>query len=166
MKKDKVYEKSVLKEMKKDYAEFQKKYNLPSFEKLNEYFSIEKAADYETDFLLREIRKHVADRLQNYMRFIEALLHPTDVPIFIFSIIKSLGTGDMEKLVELYKELAKMNLKLIKLDISYSEQKEAELIKESYKLWEKIKNETLDILKVVEKNWDSKMEFNGRSYFS
>src|SRR3989344_2547651 len=108
MKKDKVYEKSVLKEMKKDYAEFQKKYNLPSFEKLNEYFSIEKVADYETDFLLREIRKHVADRLQNYMRF----------------------------------------------------------IKESYKLWEKIKNETLDILKVVEKNWDSKMEFNGRSYFS
>ena len=48
---------SCLEELKKKYEKLQKQYSLPSFEKLNEEFDIEKIAENETDFLLREVRK-------------------------------------------------------------------------------------------------------------
>ena len=48
---------SDLVRLKKDYAKLQKKYSLPSFENMNQDFSIEKAAELETDYLIREIRK-------------------------------------------------------------------------------------------------------------
>ena len=51
-----------LEDFKKDYAEIQGKYDLPNFEEMNDFFQIEKAAENETDFMLREIRKQIADR--------------------------------------------------------------------------------------------------------
>ena len=55
-------EKSNLGKLKMDYIKIQSKYNLPSFEKLNEDFQVEKALESETDILIREIRKFMADK--------------------------------------------------------------------------------------------------------
>ena len=48
-------EEDCLDELKKVYLEIQKKYSLPDFDKLNEDFNIEKLADVETEYLIREI---------------------------------------------------------------------------------------------------------------
>ena len=89
--------KSDLGNLKKDYKKIQEKYDLPHFEKLNEDFNIEKIAEVETDFLVREIRRFIADKFSNYLRFIEAILHPVNSPMFIFSIIKSIGADEKKK---------------------------------------------------------------------
>ena len=47
-----------LKKLKEEYKKIQKKYDLPSFEELNSDFSIEKAADTETEYLIREINQN------------------------------------------------------------------------------------------------------------
>ncbi|GAG98274.1 unnamed protein product [marine sediment metagenome] len=157
--------KSDLEELKKDYIKIQKKHNLPEFEELNEDFQIEKTAEIETDFLIREVRKLVADKLASYLRFVETLLNPTNAPMFVFSIIKTLGADEKKKLSEVYEKLAKNEIRLIELDTVFSEKAEAEFIKNSHKLWQQVKKDTLKILKVVEKNLDNKFETNNKGYF-
>jgi len=158
-------DKSDLENLKEDYKEIQKKYDLPEFEKLNEDFQIEKLAEIETDFLVKEIRKFIADKFMNYLRFIESILNPVNVPIFIFSIIKSIGEDEKKKLTEVYKKLVKCEVDLIKLDIESSEDDEVKFVKKSYKLWQEMKKDILKIVEVIKKNWDNKLESNGGGYF-
>ncbi len=87
-------------QLKNNYKIFQEEYNLPSFEKLNEDFQIEKAAESETDFILREIRRCITDKFFNYLRFVESILTPVNAPMFVFAITKTIGTKDREKLMD------------------------------------------------------------------
>jgi hypothetical protein len=154
-----------LAQLRKAYEIFQIKYDLPPFEKLNEDFQIEKAAELETDLVLREIRRYVTDKFFNYLRFIESILTPVNAPMFVFAITKTLGVKDREKLIELYKKIAKVDIDLIELDIEYSEKKEANAIKKYYEMWQEIKKELLEIVEVIKKNWDTKIGEDTKSYF-
>ena len=98
--------KESLEDLKKEYNELQKKYRLPIFDELNNDFQIEKISENETDFLLKEIRKLIAERFFNYLRFVESLLNPINVPMFVFSIVKTFSEKEKEKLTDVYKKLA------------------------------------------------------------
>jgi hypothetical protein len=154
-----------LEKLKDDYRKFQEKYSLPNFEELNQDFQIEKIAESETDFLLREVRKYVTDKFFNYLRFIESLINPTNSPMFVFAIAKTLAVEDKEKLVEIYKKITKIEIDFIDLDLNYSEEKEADSIKNYFKLWNEIKKELSEVVEVMKKNLDNKSEDNGKGYF-
>lgn len=156
---------SDLEDLKKNYKKIQSKYNLPDFIELNKDFHIEKIAEIKTDFLIREVRKFMADRFSNYLRFIEALLNPVNAPMFVFSIVKSISNEEKKKLTEIYKKLAQIEVEIIELDIQFVEDKEAEFINKSYEIWQEIKNNLLDILAVIKKNWNNKSEVNEKGYF-
>jgi len=153
-----------LEKFKKGYEPFRKKYSLPEYGKLNEDFNIERVADIETDFLLREIRKFMAERISNYLRFIEALLHPVNVPMFVFSIVKVLTKEDKDSLGDVYKKLARIEIKLIELDLKYSELREAEFINHSYKMWQSIKDLVLEVFDSVDGKLDTKFKGNSKGY--
>ncbi len=154
-----------LENLKEDYKKIQKKYDLPEFKKFNEDFQIEKLAETETDFLVREIRKFMADKFMNYLRFIESILNPVNVPMFVFSIVKSIGEEEKKKLTEVYKKLAKCEVDLIRLDVKFSEDDEVKFVKESYDLWQEMKKDISGVIEVIKKNWDNKVEVNGKGYF-
>lgn len=154
----------TLEKLKQEYKIFENKYNLPSFEKLNEDFQIEKVAEYETDFILREIRENITGKFLNYLRFIESLINPTNGPMFMFAVIKTLGAKEKENLTELYKKIAKIDVDLVELDLAYSENKEADAIKKYYEMWQEIKKGLLEIVDVIKKNWDAKEE-NGKGNY-
>jgi hypothetical protein len=158
-------EESKLEKLKQEYKKIQNIHNLPDFEKLNEEFSIEKIAENETDFLVREVARIVAEKFSNYLRFVELVLNPSNSPMFIFSILKTMGENEKKKFSELYKELARIELNLIELDVDFSEKKEAEFIKSSYKKWIVMKKDLLDVIEKIKSNWDSKNESNGTGYF-
>jgi len=154
-----------LKQLKIDYLALHKKYGLPSFQEMNEDFYIEKIAENETDILIREVRRMVGDRLMNYMRFIENLLSPVNVPMFVFPIIKLIGPEEKNKLSEIYKKLIQNEVKFVEIDLEFDEAGEAKFISESYKLWQEIKKELVKIFGKVEKNWGTKTEENSKGYF-
>ncbi|MEX0932873.1 MAG: hypothetical protein WDZ77_02115 [Candidatus Pacearchaeota archaeon] len=155
----------TLNELKKRCSSFQKKYELPTFEQLNEDFQIEKICENETDFLIREIRKFIADRLYNTLRFIETLLNPVNAPVFIISLSKAMSPEDKRSFGEIYKNLAKKEIELFKLDFVYSEEKEAKFIKESYNFWQGIKNQIFSSIENAEKGLDRKLEEKEKGYF-
>ena len=154
-----------LDDLKKDYEEIKEKHDLPSFEELNKDFSIDQLTEHETDYLLREIRRAIADKISTYMRFVETILNPVNAPIFVFSLIKTINSEEKTKLSEVYKKLAKFEVRIIELDVDFSEKKEADFVKEAYEEWQEMKKDLLDVVEVIKKNWDNKFESGARGYF-
>lgn len=158
-------EENKLEELKQDYTEIQKKYSLPDFEKLNQDFHIEKISETQTDYIIREVRRFMADKFSNYMRFIENILNPVNVPMFVFSVVKAMTIEDKKNLSEAYKELAKIEIDLLEVDAEFSEEKEAQFVKDSYATWQDIKKIILKFAKSVKSNWENKTGTNDRGYF-
>ncbi|MBU2562482.1 MAG: hypothetical protein KKF68_02355 [Nanoarchaeota archaeon] len=152
-------------QLKQDYKKIEKKYSLPIFEQLNEDFHIEKLAELETEFLIREIRKFMAERIGSYLRFVETLLQPGNSPMFIFSIVKLLDSVDKDRLTKIYKKLAKIEVDIFEIDISFSEEKEANFIKNSYKIWQEIKEDFSQVVGSIKKNWGNKFQADSKGYF-
>ena len=157
--------KGDLDKLKKDYEALRVKYNLPEFSKLVEDFNIERASDTETDYPIREIRRFIAEKFFNYLRSVEALLNPSNVPMYVFSMVKNIDAADKKRLSDVYKELAKTEIRIMELDLSFSEPKEAEFIKEGFRLWQDIKKDLLAITDKIKKNWDIKSDEGRRDYF-
>jgi hypothetical protein len=159
-------EESCLEDVKKKYAEFQMKYGLPDFKKLNEDFQIEKVAETETEVLLKEVRRFMFDKFSNYMRFLESLLNPVNASVFTFSVLKTLNADDKKIVEEIYKKLMRLEVDLMEIDIEYVEEKEAAFIKTSSEIWDEIKIDWIKIVNCIQNNWDNKVEKKeGKDYF-
>ena len=139
---------SGLDELKKQYNVLKEKHGLLEFSEMNKIFDIEEI-DIETEFLLRKIRRVVSEKLAGYLRFIEVILNPSNAPMFFFKLIKKLEEEDKKGLTEIYEVLGKFELEIVKLDLDYNEEKEAEFVKKIYHLFtEEISKK---LLAVVEK---------------
>jgi len=154
-----------LNELKERYKKLQEKYNLPSFEELNQEFYIEKVVEFETEFLTREIRRFIADKIYNYIRFVETILNPANAPMFIFSVIKSMTPEDKKKFNDIYDKLAEIDIELIKLDIESSEKRDAEFINSISISWKEIKKELVDVIGRLKKGKNGEEKDRGSGYF-
>jgi len=158
-------EESSLENLKRDYEKLRKKYALPGFKQLNEEFEIEKIAEHETDFVLREIRKHMMDKLIAYLRFIEMLLNPSNAPIFFFALVKGMTAGDKKLLDNLYERLGEFEIDVIALDCRYDEKEEADFINKVVLKWKGIADDMLTLSETLKRNWKQKSGKNERGYF-
>ena len=158
-------EESKLQELKERYAEIQQKYDLASFDDMNHDYHIERLCELETDYLIREIRKFISDKLQNYAKFIENLLNPTNASMFIYSVIKTLNEEDKKVLVSVFKKLTRWEVELIDLDLEFLEEKEAKFVREFSKDWQETKKDLHKILDSIKTNWDKEIEKNSKAYF-
>jgi hypothetical protein len=156
---------SGLELLKKEYGKLEKKYSLPKFKFLNEDFDIERISEKETDFVLREARKAIMDKVLAYLRFTELLLNPQSAPMFFFSLIKSLNPSDKNLVERIYKKIAEYELEVIGLDNIYSEKKEAEFIKKIHREWQEIKKDVDELVQIMNKNWKQKSKKIEREYF-
>ena len=154
-----------LEKLKEKYETIRRKHGLPEFKELNEDFQVDKISEAETEILIREVRKHMSDKIFNYMRFIEGLLNPVNAPMFTLSIVKLLGPEERKKLGDIYKEMMKSEVVFIRLDLEFSEVGEAKFIKDSFKLWQGIKKDLVGILDKIDAKWDNKAEVDSKGYF-
>lgn len=157
-------EKKDIDKLKEDYDRFNIKYNLPEFEKIGEDFDVEKIAEKESSFLLREIRRTMNEKIIAYVHLFETFMNPSSAPMFIFSILKNFDEGDKKLIRELYKELSKKQLKVMQLDTLYSEEGEADFIVETFNEWQISKNKIFSLLKKFEKDYKEIKE-DTKAYF-
>ena len=152
-----------LEELKDLYEEYEKKYKLPSFDELNKLFDIEEV-DFETDFFLRKIRKTLSERILGYLRFLEIILNPSNAPMFFFKFIKKLEAKDKEQITNIYENLGRIELEIVKLDLEYKEETEAEFIKHITKTFQEIRKELLEKINKMTNNQENKIRESG-TYF-
>jgi len=151
-------EENCLEKLKEEYGLIKEKYEFPEFLELNKVFDIEDI-DSETDFLLRRIRRVISDRTAGYLRFVEIILNPSNSPMFFFKLINKLDEEDKKQLREINEKLGGFELEIVKLDLDYNEEKEADFIKKIYQSF----NEEISkkLLEIVEKMCNGKGKEKG-----
>lgn len=154
-----------LEKIKKEYEKLKGKYNLPAFSQLNDEFEIDRAAERETENLLREIRKAMAEKIVAFLRFFETILNPSNAPFFMFSIIKNLAASDKKIIEEVYEALCDFEISALELDVDYSEKKEAEFIKQGVKKWKEVKPKMLELCGAIKQAWHVSSEKREKGYF-
>ena len=154
-----------LDDLKKEYEPLRKKYKLDDFSKLNENFEIEKIQERETEFLLREIRRAVSEKIAAFLRFFELFVSPQSSPVFVMTHLKNLSAKEKEIIEKMYLELVKIELTAVTLDIVYNEAKEAEFIKETTRKWYVMQPQIKSVANIILKVEPNVVEKKGKSYF-
>jgi len=148
-----------------EYEEFRKEYSLPEFEKLAEDFDIEKVAEKESSFILREIRRMIHEKLSAYLSLFEMLVNPNGPPMFMFGVLKRVNGDSKEVVKELYENLSRLQITIMKLDTVYSEKNEADFIIFAFEEWQKIKPQIYSLVEQFEKSMDQNDNLKKTSYF-
>ena len=142
--------------LKKQYSILRKKYKLPDFDKLNEDFEIEKLQEHETDFLLREVRRTMVEKISVVLKFLEIIVAPNESsPAFVFAMIKEIKPETKKNIEQMYKQLSTVEISSIMLDLDYSEKNEANFIKDQNKKWESTKKDLKTVMKSFDSVWKS-----------
>jgi len=143
------------KDFGEEYEKLRVKFSLPSFERVSEDFEIEKLAEKGSNFLAREVRKVMTEKLSAYLQLFEMLMNPAGPPMFIFSILRNVNSEDKEKIKEVYKRLCKIQIRVMKLDAIYNEVEECKFIKESFSEWQNLKKIIYKIIDNFEENFEA-----------
>ena len=152
-------------DIKLEYNKLKEKFTIPPYKELAEDFDIEKVNEKESDFLLREIRRAVGEKISSYMHFFELLINPSSPPLFLFSVIKTINKETKDKINSMYKGLAKFQIEAMKLDTIYDEKDEAKYINDIFDEWQKLKREIYKIMETFECNIEEIEEVRKGGYF-
>ena len=153
-----------LKELKKVYSESEKKYKLPSFNKLNEDFEIEKI-NIESDFLLRVIRKLMMDKIVGFLNFFERVIaSPASLPRVYYQFIKAMNAEDKKEADRIYGALGELSLIAFEREIQVSEKDEADFIKKIYFEWDNLKPALIKLAKKMRSTEDNTLK-KEKTYF-
>ena len=136
--------------MKQEYQKLAKKYKLPSFDSLNKEFEI---SDIETvDFLLREIRRKINERFENYIKVLEPILQP-EANVCDMHECKALNEDEKKRVYELYRKLMYLNKFSIETSINEDDKKSSLFINQVWKDLDKIKKDFKQIVVKLKDSW-------------
>jgi hypothetical protein len=154
-----------LKKLKENYEIFRKKYGFENFKFINENFEIENIDIVETELFLKQIRKHMTEKIFYILRTLETFMNPQNAPMFIFNIIKYFSEAEKELIQDLYKKLAKYEIEAFGLESTYGEKKEADFIKKVSEDWKEISSDLDRLYISMKSNHDKDSKKSDKSYF-
>lgn len=141
--------------IKKDYEILRKKYSLPDFDSLNnefEVFSIE-----NKQFLLKEIRRKIIEKLDAYAKILESLLQPDTASLSAMHECRFIEDKEKEDIYKNYKRLMIIDRNSIISSLG-NEKEEAEFIKSSFEEWLRLKKDIGPIMKKIKSTWEKEAD--------
>lgn len=149
--------------IKKKYNELKSRYSLPDFEELNKNFEIS-AIEHE-DFLLRQIRKRIANKINAMCEFLEDLLSPDNNMANIYEY-KAFDDDERKKIFELYRRLKVLEKSALELSLNPDEKNDADFINNFFSSWDKIRDEMAGFIKKIKSFWEKEStKSSGVGYF-
>lgn len=136
--------------MGEEFDRLKKKYNLPSFEVLNNELDL--SGSEEAENLLRWIMKQMGDRLEFFSDMVGNLLQPDSNPSNIYEL-SAFSEEEREKLPRIYKDLMFLHREYIEQELNYKEENCALFILHFMKEWEGLKKDLTSILGVMKRSW-------------
>jgi len=139
--------------IKETYNKLQKTYKLPKFEDMNNEFEI--TAIENKDFLLREIRRKIAEKIEVYIKTLEGLMQPEPT---ITNLHEIRALDEKEQVYQLFKKLMIIDRTNIETSIDEDDKKTADFINKCWKQWSDIKKSFLKIVKELKESWKKESE--------
>ncbi|MFP4111363.1 MAG: hypothetical protein ACLFPQ_02470 [Candidatus Woesearchaeota archaeon] len=143
---DKIYEK---------YLKLQEKYNLPDYHSINKEFEISNLDSNK--FMLRQIRKKIHSKLDDYCEIIEDLLQPS-ATISQMHEYRFFSETAKKRIYDLYRKLMHMSRTATELTIHNDKEKDIEFIREFFSSFDSIKKEMVSITSTMKKSWKEELD--------
>jgi len=156
--------------MKDDKFDLKTEYNklshkLPKFEDLNYEFELSSTNIKNKEFLIRNIRRKMNDKLIFYCRIIEGLIYPNSNNLIGMFEVKSFNGEEKEKINKMYKKFMEYERLSLSLDVDSDEKKDADYINNLFKEWKKFKEEMIVITKKMKESWHLEEKEEKDNYF-
>ena len=136
--------------IKEKYMGLSKKYKLPSFNEINEEFEI--SSIEKEDFLLREIRRKIAEKLELYMKFLEEILQPETTLSNMYES-KIFDDEERTEIFKIYKKLMFFNRLSIETAVNEDDKKSSEYINAIFKELDEIKERFSKFVAKAKESW-------------
>lgn len=140
---------------KEQYQRVQKKFNLPSFEQLDQQFDI--GSLEESNFPLRQIRRQISEVLETYAKLLEELMHPESSISGLYEL-KALTDKDKDALFDNYRHLIRLLRYSLEIALKNSEQDDAVFINDLVKQWPQIRKSLLPLAKKLKDSWEQESQ--------
>ena len=144
----------MTKEIEKQYNELRKKFKLPEFKEID--FEFELSDLEETNFLLRNIIRRIAEKLDFYTTVIEEILQPDTSNLYAMHETRYFDEYEKKQMYDLYRKL--MNLNRQSIEISLKRSEEADFINKFFDEWKQLKEELLFYVKKMKDSWKTETD--------
>jgi|TARA_Y100000310_G_scaffold327902_1_gene395047 hypothetical protein len=142
----------MVNEIEKEYIKLCKKYKLPKFKDLNNEFEISRLDN--VDFLIRNILRNVAEKLEFYCNLINELLQPDTSSLSSMHEVRFFTDSEKNKLYNQFKKLMKTHRNIIRLVLEHDEKNQAKFLNSFFSEWLEIKKQLINYLSKMKDSWD------------
>ncbi|MEE9525464.1 MAG: hypothetical protein V3V78_02545 [Candidatus Woesearchaeota archaeon] len=136
--------------LKEKYQELSKKHNLPSFEELDKEFEISTIENEE--FLLREVRRKIIEKIEAYTKFLEEILQPETTLANMYEA-KVFDEDERNEIFKLYQRLMSLDRLSMELALDENDDKTSKFIKDFFEEWNEIKENLSKFVKKAKEEW-------------
>jgi hypothetical protein len=144
-----------------EYNKFKKRYSLPDFEFMQKEFDI---AEFETHFVLKEIREKIKDKFDYASKIIETLFQPEgDFSSFVET--KHFENGVKDDYFIVYKKLRSLVREAQILSMRNEDELDAKYINDALKSWKEMKITIIDLLEKLKSCWTDVASKDDVKYF-
>ena len=143
------------------YNRLKAKYNLPDFREINNAFEI--SLIEKDEFLLREIRRKLADKIAFFAGIMGGSVSPDSVPGALIEF-GNIDDEDAKKVFDIYKKLMYWERYSAQNSALGDDKKDAEFIRAFYEAWKTLRNEIAEILGELKESWKKKAKKEDGEY--
>ncbi len=138
-------------EIEKKYNELRKKLKLPEFRDIDFEFEISDLED--TTFLLRNIIRRIAEKLEFYSTILEEVLQPDTSNLYAMHETRYFDDDEKKQMYGLYTRLMGYNRQSIQVSLIHDEKEEADFVNSLFNEMKALKQELLRFVKKMRDSW-------------
>ena len=154
-----------MEELKKEYNQLKKKYNLPDFEQMDEEFEIRAIEMYRSGILIKALLRAINNKLSIFMNYLESIVNGQPQHIHALIEIKNTTDSEKEEMYEHYKKISILLHENLVFDLK-PEKEIAKQINKNWKEWKAIKEKEIKLLEIITDAWRRKEESPSRSEYA
>ncbi len=129
---------------------------LPEFDKINKEFEIELI---ESDkFLLRHIKRKIAERMEPVLDLLENSLNPDPNSLTAMYECRCFTNGEKKQITDVFRHLMEQYRSLLETDLIGEDELDAQTIRKIYDIWHQDKKIILPLLKKLRECWQKHVE--------
>ena len=138
--------------IEEEYTKLCKRHKLPKFEEIEKEFEISSLENEK--FLIRNILRKIAEKLEIYIDAIGNLVHPDGSSLSSMHEIRFFSDDEKNDMYKLFKKLMKTNRDIAATVLSGDEKNESDFLNNFFAEWPDMKKKLLIYLGKMKEAWE------------
>lgn len=138
--------------IKEEYNRISKQFSeLPEFDLINKEFEI--SGFEKEDFLLRQIRRRITERVEMILKIADEFLHPSAETFTNFYECSCFEESEKKELMDVFKNMMLLYRGLIEADVIQEDLSDVKIIRESAMNWSELRKRFVPFVTKVKNHW-------------